>query len=402
MTATSPMSVNATSRRKALLARHKYSLAAACAVALAALAALALRAAPAAADEPPPPPPALRVTTIVAGPGAVPIRIAVTGSLIGRDEIAIRTPLQDQRIAAVLVEEGDWVRAGQPLATLETDTLDAQLRQAQAALGRARAQVLQQEALNAEAQAQLRRIAPLAGSGSVSAQQIDQQQAQARASAAALAAARAEQEQARAGLAQAQAQRDKAALLAPADGVVSERHARAGALGGDAPLFKLIRDGLLELDGEVPESALAGILPGMPAQLRVAGTPDAVAGRVRRVSPKVDEATRMGRVRIALDAAQAARAGSFAATTLETGMDPLPVVVPQRAVTFGAQGAASVMVLDAAGRVARRAVTLGRLNGSVAEVRSGLDAGERLVAAAAAFIKEGDVVASAQPEAPAR
>ena len=159
--------------------------------------------------------------------GTVPIRIAVSGSLVGRDEIAIRTPLQDQRIAAVLVEEGDWVRAGQPLATLETDTLDAQLRQAQATLGRARAQVQQQEALNAEAQTQLRRIAPLVRSGSVSAQQIDQQQAQARSSAAALAAARAEQEQARAGVAQAQAQRDKAALLAPADGIVSERHARA-------------------------------------------------------------------------------------------------------------------------------------------------------------------------------
>ena len=52
----------------------------------------------------------------------------MSGSLVGRDEIAIRTPLQDQRIAAVLVER-DWVRAGQPLATLETDTLDAQLRQ---------------------------------------------------------------------------------------------------------------------------------------------------------------------------------------------------------------------------------------------------------------------------------
>ena len=150
----------------------------------------------------------------------------------------------------------------------------------------------------------------------------------------------------------------------------------------------LIRDGLLELDGEVPESALAGILPGMPARVRVPGATDAVAGSVRRVSPKVDEATRMGRVRIALEAAPAIRAGSFAATTLETGQDALPVVVPQRAVTFGAQGAASVMVLDAAGRVARRAVTLGRLNGSVAEVRSGLDAGERLVATATAFIRK--------------
>ena len=59
-----------------------------------------------------------------------------------------------------------------------------------------------------------------------------------------------------------------------------------------------------------------------------------------------------------------------------------------RSAVTSAQGAASVMVLDAAGRVARRAVTLGRLNGSVAEVRSGLDAGERLVATATAFIRK--------------
>ena len=260
---------------------------------------------------------------------------------------------------------------------------------------------MQQEALNAEAQTQLRRISPLVRSGSVSAQQIDQQQAQARSSAAALAAARAEQEQARAGVAQAQAQRDKAALLAPADGIVSERHARAGALGGDAPLFKLIRDGLLELDGEVPERA--GRHPARHARAVAGARRDGCGGRQR--SPRIAQGGRgdaHGPCRIALEAAPAIRAGSFAATTLETGQDALPVVVPQRAVTFGAQGAASVMVLDAAGRVARRAVTLGRLNGSVAEVRSGLDAGERLVATATAFIKEGDIVTSAQPEAPAR
>ena len=205
--------------------------------------------------------PALRVTTS-AGPGTVPIRIAVSGSLVGRDEIAIRTPLQDQRIAAVLVEEGDWVRAGQPLATLETDTLDAQLRQAQATLGRARAQVQQQEALNAEAQTQLRRISPLVRSGSVSAQQIDQQQAQARSSAAALAAARAEQEQARAGW-----RRHRRNATRPRcwrRPTASCPSATRGPARGDAPLFKLIRDGLLELDGEVPKARWPASCPACP------------------------------------------------------------------------------------------------------------------------------------------
>ena len=150
----------------------------------------------------------------------------------------------------------------------------------------------------------------------------------------------------------------------------------------------------------MPESALAGILPGMPARLRVPGATDAVAGSVRRVSPKVDEATRMGRVRIALEAAPAIRAGSFAATTLETGQTRCRSV-PQRAVMPGARRGLG----HGAGRRRPRGPArghAGQAHGSVAEVRSGLDAGERLVATATAFIKEGDIVTSAQPEAPAR
>ena len=144
------------------------------------------------------------------------------------------------------------MRAGQPLATLETDTLDAQLRQAQATLGRARAQVQQQEALNAEAQTQLRRIAPLVRSGSVSAQQIDQQQAQARSSAAALAAARAEQGTGPRRVAQAQAQRDKPRCLRRPTASCPSATRGPAAHWAATRRCSLIRDGLLELDGEVP------------------------------------------------------------------------------------------------------------------------------------------------------
>ena len=156
-------------------------------------------------------------------------------------------------------------------------------------------------------------------------------------------------------------------------------------MGGDAPLFKLIRDGLLELDGEVPESALAGILPACPrgcecparrmrwpaafaayrpvdeaTRMAVSGSrwrrrrrSGRAASPPRRWRPArtrcrswcrsavtfgaqgaasvmvLDAAGRVGRVRIALEAAPAIRAGSFAATTLETGQTRLPVVVPQ-------------------------------------------------------------------------
>ena len=94
-------------------------------------------------------------------------------------------------------------------------------------------------------------------------------------------------------------------------------------------MFKLIRDGLLELDGEVPESALAGILPGMPARVRVPGATDAVAGSVRRVSPG-GRGDAHGPCPDRAGGGAGDPGGSFAATTLETGQDALPVVCSAR------------------------------------------------------------------------
>lgn len=117
--------------------------------------------------------PGARVSTATAGPATLTQRLRVTGTVSARDEISIGTAVQDQRIAAVLVDEGDRVVVGQILARLETETLRAQTRQAEAAVARARAAIVQQQAVNVEAQASLQRILPLGRSGAVSEQQID-------------------------------------------------------------------------------------------------------------------------------------------------------------------------------------------------------------------------------------
>lgn len=356
------------------------------------------------ADRPVPPvrpAPVLTVSTVVARAGSVARLLPVTGTVVARDEIAIGTALQEQRIAAVLVEEGEQVTAGQLLARLETDTLDAQVQQAEAAMGRTRALIRQQEAQHVEAQASWRRIDPLGEAGAVSAQQIDQQRALALATAASLAAARAEHEQARAQWVDARARRDKAMILAPTDGVISERHARAGALGGDGVLFRLIRDGQLELDGEMPVSDLHLVRVGATLQVQVSGIARPVEGRVRLLAPKVEAASALGHIRIALAPEPGLSAGRFASATLGSGADMAAVVVPQRAVTFGEQDAASVMLVDDHGRARKRAITVGRRNGISVEVRSGLAAGERIVAVASAFVRDGDMLGLAAQGKPA-
>jgi RND family efflux transporter MFP subunit len=335
----------------------------------------------------------VRVSMVTAAPATLTQRLRVTGTVVARDEISIGTALQDQRIAAVLVDEGDRVIAGQVLARLETETLRAQARQAEAAVTRARAAIAQQQALNVEAQANLQRILPLGRSGAVSEQQVDERRAQAGSSAAGLDVARAELAQAEAQRADARSQLSRAEIRAPAAGIISERAARIGALAsGTDPLFRLIRAGQLELDGEVSELDLATIDVGRPVRVEVAGTADAIDGRVRLIAPKVDPQSRLGRVRVSLPADPDIRAGAFARGSILIGDTVAPVTVPRSAVTTDAQGGASVMVVAADGRASRRAVSIGRSDDERIEIAQGLRAGERVVARATAFVRDGDRV----------
>jgi RND family efflux transporter MFP subunit len=338
----------------------------------------------------------LRVSSVVAGPAIMTRAVRITGTLVARDEVSIGTALQDLRLAVVYAEDGDQVVAGQILARLETEGLDAQLRQAQAAVARAQAMIEQQEAVAAEAQANLLRIAPLGRSGAVSEQQIDERRAQTGSAAASLKAAYAELSQAQSQLADASAQRMKADIRSPAKGLISERSARAGALASSTqPLFRLTRHGQIELEADVSENDLPDIALDSPARIEVAGFAEPIEGRIRLVASKVDPQTRLGKVRIALPPHRDLRAGAYAKSTVEIERLSVPVTVPQRAVTTDAKGATSVMLIDDSATVShavRRVIGVARRSGDAVEVTSGLKAGDRVVAGASPFVRDGDTV----------
>lgn len=350
---------------------------------------------PDASDAPAAEPP-MRVTTFVAGPATVTPTLRLSGTLVAREDIAIGTALQDQRVAEVHVDVGARVRQGQLLARLETTNVQAQLQQAEAALSRAQAALREQQALDAEARATLARIEPLTRSGAVSAQQGDEQRARAASAAANLQAARADVQQAQAQVADQRSQRGKADILAPADGVVSARTARVGALAGAEPLFRLIGEGEVELDAEATATDLARLATGMAAKVRVAYGEDDLDGTVRLLTPELDPRTRLGRVRVTLDAAHGRsgrwRAGSHAEARFNLPAQVLPVAVPARAVTTNAERQSSVMQVDDQGRVTRRVITIGHRQGDLLEVIAGLAPGECVVREAIAFVREGDVV----------
>ena len=122
-------------------------------------------------------------------------------------------------------------------------------------------------------------------------------------------------------------------------------------------------------------------------------------GTLRLVAPKVDARSRLGRVRIALSDSQLLRVGTYAQATLGLERRKLDVTLPARAVSVIDTNLASVMQVDDKGIIVRRMVTTGRRSGALLEITSGLQAGERVVANASAFVREGDVVTTSDADA---
>lgn len=332
--------------------------------------------------------------------------VVVSGSMIARDEVMVSPEVDGLVITELLAEEGDRVAAGQVLARLSRVTLDvqkaqndAQIARAEAAVAQANAQIVEAEANVVQANNAFDRTKALRDSGNASLETFDQRDAAARSARARVNSSRQALAIMTADLALAQAQgRDidvklaRTEIKAPASGIVSRRNAKLGAMAPMAstePLFRIIADGAIELQADVAEVELAGLKPGLKVAVTPAGADKPLEGEIRLISPEVDKASRLGRVRISLKGNPPVAIGSFARGVIETGRKT-SVTLPLSAITYSRSGATVQSVRD--GRVTTRKVELGLMGDGRAEIVSGIADGESVVARAGTFVRDGDVI----------
>ena len=255
--------------------------------------------------------------------------VVVSGSMVARDEVLVTPEVDGFVITELLAEEGDKVVAGQVLARLSRTTLEvqraqneAQTAKAQAAIDQAKAQIVEAEANLVQANNAFDRTKALRDSGNASLETFDQRAAVARGSQARLNSAKQALAMAQADLALSQAQgRDievrlaRTEIKAPKAGIVSRRNAKLGAMATMAaaePLFKIIADGAIELEADVAEVELPNLKTGQAVAVTPAGSDKPLAGQIRLISPEVDRASRLGKLRIALTGNPPVAVGSFA------------------------------------------------------------------------------------------
>jgi RND family efflux transporter MFP subunit len=305
---------------------------------------------------------------------------SASGNVVAWQEAIVGAEVNGLRIAEVLVNVGDRVKAGQPLARFAPETVEAEHAQAKASVAEA-------EAALAEAQANAERARMLENSGALSAQQIQQYATAAKSAEARLAAARAAAKASAVRLANTE-------VRAPDSGTISARFATAGqVVMGGQELFRMVRKNRLEWRGEVTAGELNRITVGQKVTVFTPAN-QAVPGKVRVIAPTVDPATRNVQVMVDLDdSSGVARAGMFA-----RGEFALPgtnaLTVPRESVVLR-DGHAFVFVLGADNRVTQKKVRTGRVNGARHEIVDGLAADAKVVAKGAGFLNEGDLVAVA-------
>jgi len=291
-------------------------------------------------------------------------------------------------IKTISVDVGDRVKAGQVLAVLEIPELRAQLQEAGASLDRSRS--AHQTAHSAyERLKQVSEARP----GLIAAQELDDAYARDK-------QAEAQVDQASASLRQYTALSDYSNITAPFTGVITRRYADTGALiqAGTSsntqamPVVRLAEDDKLRLVLPVPESAVSKIHAGTTVSVRVPALDRTFEGRVARISDDLDRQTRTMETEIDVANPDASLVpGMYAETRIDLAKKDAALTVPIQAVSRnGAE--ASVLVVDAQGRVERRTVQIGMEGSRRLEIVKGLSEGERVVIGGHGQIRSGDQV----------
>ena len=304
----------------------------------------------------------VQATVLEVNSAAVPQVHAMPGTVIAVDAAHVASRLMGQ-ILAIDVVEGQTVKAGQRLFTVDPADVGAQAAQANAAL--------------ADAKANYERFANLYKDEAVSRQQYEKMKLA--------------YDQARAAADSARNQLRYGVVTSPIAGVVTQKLANAGSLAVPGqPVVVVENPARLQVQTQVGEAVLGLIQPGATVPVEIEGRPGAIDARVAQVSPAADPVSRTFLVKLDV-AGEGLRSGQFGRVLFRTG-ERQAVLVPKAALIARA-GIPGVFVVDAQGIAHFRMVRSGAEHDGQVEIQAGLNAGERVVVQGAEGLETGNRVA---------
>jgi RND family efflux transporter MFP subunit len=345
--------------------------------------------------------PPMTVETGTAHRGTIMQQLVVVGNLVGDATVAV-VPRAAGRLQDIDVRLGDRVARGQRIAKIEDFEIQEQVKQQEAALEVSRATIRQREADLKLAETNAERSRNLFARQLLPKQTLDDTEARYQAAVAQLDLARAQNTQSSARLDELRINLQNTIIVSPVDGFVARRAADPGAfVGQNAPVVDVVDIGRVRLVANIVEKDLDQLEAGDETQVEVDAFPgEMFVGRIARVAPVLDPATRTASIEIEIpNPGFRLKPGMYARVTVTTDQRKDALVVPANAVvdTGGRRG---VFLAADNSTVSFRPVSIGVEESTQIEILDGLSEGDRVVTTGAAGLRDGDRVVLASGDGP--
>ena len=319
--------------------------------------------------------------------------LTATGYTYARARAAVGAKIIG-RVVELPVDEGDTIAAGDIIAVLDSEDLQASVRLAEASLNEARARL-------ADAEREFARQADLVQDRLTSQALYDAALTQREVALAQVGTAEAR-------LNSAQATLDYTVVRAPIDGVVIERNIEMGEMvapGGftsqqsTGSIVRIADPASLEVEADINESYIARLQLGQRASIRVDAVPGfEYSGRLRQIVPTADRQRAVVQVKVSIDNIDARLVPDMSCTVtfLEEGIDeteliqPPKLLVPEQAIQYAGGAAFLFQVED--GQLRRVRVALGEASDGRVEVLEGVQGGETIVGRDVSSLEDGQRV----------
>jgi len=338
-------------------------------------------------------------------------QILLVGNLIGEATVQV-VPRANGRLQSVEVKLGDAVRRGQVIARVDDREIQEQVRQAEASYQVSQASIRQRDADLKLAKTNLDRSRSLYERQLLPQQTFDDTQARYEAALAQVDLARAQFEQAKARLDELKITLSNTRIVSPVDGFVGKRFLDPGAFAStNAPVASVVDISRVRMVANLVERDVRRVPAGTRAAVEVDAFPgEKFAGRVSRVAPVFDPATRTAEMEIEVpNPGFRLKPGMYARVqlTVDTRTDALTIpraalvaIDGKNGVFVAAQPEAQPAATTSGGQqpalTARfMPVEVGIRDGEHIEITSGLKDGARVITTGAGALKDGDRVVAA-------
>lgn len=313
--------------------------------------------------------------------------MSVTGEVRPYQQIDLHAKVAGY-LQSISVDIGDHVRKGEVIAVLEIPELGQELDRAQAATEASQENVKSAQARYADVHLSSQRLQAVAAKNPklIAQQDLDNANSKDRVAAADLASAQQQEEECKAAEAKIRTMLSYSRIVAPFDGVVTKRYADEGALiqAGTSsntqsmPVVSLAQDDILRATFPAPESVAAKLRIGDDVKITLPDTNRTISARISRFSHEIESATRTMEVQVDLPNPNGSiTPGAYALADFDVAKRQNVLSVPVQAVKAG--DPASVYVVDAAGKVEKRDVSLGMQTPDLVEVCKGLKDGDLVI-----------------------